>query len=247
MTIIINKVGRWGVFEHKPPSKLEAALFNRLAYLREGYQFMENPAWGWQRFYKKQKKCFPIGLLNEVEQILKQWYNYSNEKYQINYSNKLTMPKMFDNHLRDYQIEAAKQLILNAGGILSMPTGSGKTKTAIEFLKRVKCKMALIVVHTLDLKQQWNEQLQKNNLKIPRATVFTYQTLRKYPDELKKFDFVIFDECHHVSAKCIYDIAMRCDNAVVVGLSATPYRNYAPEIMKINAALGNIIYKISIL
>ena len=122
--ITINKIGRWGVFEQKPPSKLEAALFNKLAYLREGYEFMKNPAWGWQRFYKKRKKCFPWGLLSNVEAILKQWYKYNQDEYQINYSDKLFFPKAFSKDLRDYQVEAVKQLILNAGGIYFIPRKS---------------------------------------------------------------------------------------------------------------------------
>ena len=63
---------------------------------------------------------------------------------------------------------------------------------------------------------------------------------------LKGSSIVVFDECHHVSAEVIFKIAMKCGNALLVGLSATPFRNYAPETIKIIAALGEVVYKVNI-
>jgi len=56
---------------------------------------------------------------------------------------------------------------------------------------------------------------------------------------------ILSSNCHHVSASTLFKIAMKCDNAILIGLSATPYRAYKPETMKIIAALGEIVYSIS--
>jgi len=58
--LTIKKVGRYGVFSETPNKKLESALFNRLAYQKEGWYFMPNKAWSWVRFYNKKKKSFPL-------------------------------------------------------------------------------------------------------------------------------------------------------------------------------------------
>ena len=250
--ITIKKIGRFGYFTELIPSQLEAALYNRLAYRKEGYQFMKNPAWSWVRFYKRKKRIFPWGLINKVKIILEDWQKQYSDEFKIvqddgflKFNDLKLSPK-----LRPYQVDSIIELSLNHGGILAMPTGSGKTLTAIEFLKTVIFKKTLVVVHTRDLLQQWEEELVDLNSdgsgKI--VQVKTYQSLnsKKNKVDLKEYDVVIWDECHHVSANVLFKLAIKCSNAVLVGLSATPYRAYKPETMKINAALGEIVYSISI-
>ena len=240
--ILIKQKGRWGYFLDNIPKKLESALYNKLSYQREGWEFMPNPAWSWVRFYNRRLRRFPWGLKNKVIGILEQWMKYSGEGYRI-LDKEFLEHKYFNNikGLRPYQVKAVNQLFLHKGGILAMPTGSGKTKTMIEFIKLSGLGKVLVIVHTLDLKKQWNDELEKEGLKD--VCVATYQSLKKLKP---KHELVVFDECHHVSANTIYKIAMRCDNAILVGLSATPYRAYKPETLKIIAALGEIVYKISI-
>ncbi len=247
----IKKVGRWGVFTEPIPKKLKSALYNRLSYQREGYQFMPNPAWSWVRFYNRKKRCFPWGLKNAVIGILEQWQKQFGESFGFETEIGLTTVDGIGCYdkiegMRPYQVDAINALISNDGGILAMPTGSGKTRTAIEFLKKVNFNNALIVVTTIDLRNQWNDIIKEDLiLKNKIIYVMTYQSIKGDLNWLNNEGIVIFDEVHHVSAKSLYNIAMKCSNATLIGLSATPFRAYRPEIMKINAAVGDIVYQIS--
>jgi len=245
--IKIKKVGRWGVFEEEIPKKLSSALYNHLSYKRDGFEFIPNKSWGYVRFFNRKKKCFPWGLKNKVIPILKEWEKHTGKAFKFETKLKITTKdekSYYDKieGLRPYQVNAVNSLISNNGGILAMPTGSGKTRTTIEFLKKVNFDTALVIVTTLDLKNQWEQVLTKNNISIP---VVTYQSLRNYKG-FKQYDIVIFDEVHHTSCKSLYNIAIKCDNATLIGLSATPYRAYEPETLKIIAAIGEIVYSISL-
>ena len=206
--ITIKKVGRYGVFENELPKKLEAAIFNRLAYQKEGWQFMSNKAWSWVRFYNKKKRCFPWGLKNAIIDILKQWQKQTGENYNIEGDGITdigitTIDKGFYNYddiegLRPYQIDAINKLISNSGGILAMPTGSGKTLTTIEFLKKINFENGMIIVHTKDLKQQWDEELIDINSSTEKVVIVkTYQSLNSKNNtiDLSTYDIVIHDEC----------------------------------------------------
>ncbi len=114
---------------------------------------------------------------------------------------------------------------------------SGKTMMIIDFIKHIN-KSTLVVVPTLDIKKQWEEQSPEY------VDVKTYQSI-KYKKQLVGYKLVVFDESHHTASKIIYKIAQNCDDAITVGASATPYREDG-EDMKIEAAIGKIVYKISI-
>ena len=243
--LTIKKVGRYGVFSETPNKKLESAIFNRLAYQKEGWFFMPNKAWSWVRFYNKKKKYFPWGLKNNVRVILKEWERQTGESYNFEGDGITTVDKGFYNQddfkgLRPYQTDAINKLISNDGGIISAPCGSGKTRIMIEFLKKINFKKALIIVPTLFLKIQWKKQLEDIN-----ADVINYQALKDLK-VLKNYDVLIIDETHIVAANTIYNIAMSFGEGIVCGCSATPFRNYKEESMKLTAALGEIVFNISI-
>jgi superfamily II DNA or RNA helicase len=240
--IIITKQGRWAVFAEPPPKKLEAALFNRLCYKRDGWQFMPNKAWAYVRFYNHKKAKFAWGLIDRARPILEQWTKFSGEEVKIiSYNNLVFKHFTFNQKLREYQRDAIMALHLNNGGIISLPTGAGKTFTAIEFLSMTNFGKALVIVPTKDLQVQW-----ENEIKNSQIIVHTYQYLTRHLEILKNQDIVIFDEVHHVAANTLYKIALLCNDACLVGLSATPFRAYEPEGMKIEAALGKIVYQISL-
>jgi len=247
------------VFTETPPKKLESAFFNRLAYQKKGWEVAVklgrmNVAWSWIRFYEKKKKRFPWGLKNKAIEILEQFKKQYGESYKfegdgitdigITTCDGIGYYKEIKG-LRPYQVDAINKLISEDGGILAMPTGSGKTRTTIEFLKKANFGRALVVVTTVDLKNQWKEQVVNMNWNVE---VKTYQSLisKNNKIDLNAYDIVIFDECHHVSANTLFKIAMNCNRATLIGLSATPYRAYKPETMKIIAAVGEIVYSISL-
>lgn len=237
----IDKDGRYGKITPVPEGRLGLVLEKELSYTKQGAQFMSNPLWAIVKLYKIRNGRFPIGLTEKVKSIFESWIKLGNkDEYEFRYDFRDNLDpeklKLLNPDLREYQKDAILRLILNGGGIISLPTGAGKTFVAVEYIKYMNFP-TLVVVHTLDLKKQWEKQVPAN------VDVKTYQSI-KDKKILDNYKLVIMDECHHVSAKLIYNIAMFCDNAVLVGLSATPFREDG-EDMKIRAALGDIVYSIN--
>jgi superfamily II DNA or RNA helicase len=239
MNYIITKQGRWGKISPIPIGKLQNMLKAKMSYKKQGIEFMPNPIWGIVKLYKADKGLFPWGFRNLVKSIFEEWEKYSGETHTIIQDINISfLEHYYDNELRDYQKQAIEELNTNQGGIISMPCRSGKTRVACEYIKQIN-KPTMVVVTTIDLKEQWEAQVSSD------VIVRTYQGLKaKDKNLLNSLGLVIFDECHHVSAKSLYNVAMNCPNAQLVGLSATPYREDGEE-MKIEAALGKIVYKIS--
>lgn len=87
--------------------------------------------------------------------------------------------------------------------LLELATGTGKSKIAIEKIKSLRSRMGqhlLIVVPRNVHKQNWADELKKwwpkCDLKI------SYTTYVSFPKYKGTWDFVIFDECHHLSERC---------------------------------------------
>jgi superfamily II DNA or RNA helicase len=236
---IITKQGRYGQISPIPEGKLRNMLIKKMSYAKQGIEFMQNKLWGIVKLYKADKGLFPWGFRNLVISIFEEWQKYSGEISNFDYNSPsiVVSSNYQDKELREYQKDALWDLGVSGGGIVSMPCRSGKTRVACEYIKQLNVK-TMVVVTTIDLKEQWEQQVSSD------VIVRTYQGLKaKDKALLNSLGLVIFDECHHVSAKSLYNVAMNCPNAQLVGLSATPYREDGEE-MKIEAALGKIVYKI---
>lgn len=92
--------------------------------------------------------------------------------------------------------------IPNKNILLTFPTGFGKTRCAIERVKHLSKNnnTLLIVVPRNVLKVNWTEEINKwwKNCKL-NITFTTYVSFPKYKGT---WDFVIFDEAHHLSERC---------------------------------------------
>jgi superfamily II DNA or RNA helicase len=235
----IERKGNHGYITPIPQSVLAEALNRYMSYEKQGREFMPNPAWGIVKLYSVKQGKFPWGLRNIVFKIMRKWCeDGANDSYIFDAPFIEYPDFVFSDNLRYYQREAIEMLLINAGGVLCMPTGSGKTKTIIEYL-RIMNKKTCVIVPTLDIKKQWERQV--GHLSFVR--VINHQSPLAL--EIAKIsNIVVFDECHHVSAKTIYDIAMKTiSNTILIGCSATPKREDG-EDLKINAALGEIVYSI---
>lgn len=125
-----------------------------------------------------------------------------------------------------------------AGTIINVPTGMGKTVMAIWAISFLKRK-TIIFCHTSNLVIQWTERLEqyletskigyikgdKVNIKgcnIVIAMIQTVMTNKKdYKNLLKNFDFVIYDEVHHMACKVFSTIMRIIQTPYALGLSAT--------------------------
>ncbi|MFW6382827.1 MAG: DEAD/DEAH box helicase family protein, partial [Haloferacaceae archaeon] len=112
--------------------------------------------------------------------------------------------------LREYQREALSAW-REAGdrGVLELPTGSGKTVIGIAAIEALATP-TLVVVPTIDLLDQWVDELQASfecpigrlgggSQRVEAITVSTYDSAYLRADELgDRFGLVVFDEVHHL-------------------------------------------------
>lgn len=203
---------------------------------------------------------FPFGLIDKVCQILRIW----NIKYVIVDAVCSINPIPDDCHaesisLRQYQRDAINKLITNCyncSGILSLPTGAGKTQCALFYAWYLKLPF-VVLVHRVELLRQWNEEI-KDKLGIsptligagedyagnPDVIVAMVQTISKRELKLDT-GLLIIDECHITPAKLAYSVSMNINAKYRLGLSATPKRQDGAEL-KIFSCCGCIADVISV-
>lgn len=135
--------------------------------------------------------------------------------------------------------------ILNLNGknyLLELATGTGKSRIALEKIKSLHDNKAgsnlLIVVPRNTLKNNWANEVDKwwkdCNL------IISYTTYVSFPKCKGKWDFVIFDECHHLSERCreaLCDFNIECS----ILLSATVNKSLKDELIEVFDNL--ILYK----
>lgn len=145
----------------------------------------------------------------------------------------------FRGELLDFQNDAIEAISRNDFGVLSAPTGSGKTVIALAMIAKRR-QPALIVVHTRELADQWIDRAE-TFLGIPAAeigmigngkqsigekiTIALVQSLYKCAASIApKIGFLIIDECHRAPSRTFTEAVTAFDCQYQLGLSATPFR-----------------------
>lgn len=130
--------------------------------------------------------------------------------------------------------EVSKEIlkIKNNNLLITLPTGHGKSKVAIDRVKALSNNVGklLIVIPRNVLKVNWENEIKKwwKNCKL-EIQFTTYVSLPKYAGE---WDFVIFDECHHLSERCRESIpSFTIKNSIL--LSATVKKDLKWEINEV--------------
>ncbi|WP_342379475.1 DEAD/DEAH box helicase [Myxococcus stipitatus] len=141
--------------------------------------------------------------------------------------------------LRDYQSSAVDKLAKVTQGTVVIPCGGGKTRVGMGAIARLRTP-TLILVHTLDLAEQWLGEL-KDKLGLDAGligdgeerpapvTVAVIQALVRWDPAkldafLSGFGLLILDEAHHVAASTFHSVVDRCPARYRLGLTATPKR-----------------------
>ena len=185
---------------------------------------------------------FPAYMYHQIVEHLEK----SGEPYQDNAAEMLETPRLKTTfQLRDYQSSALKYWNeAGSRGIVVLPTGSGKTVLAVKAIEEQQCS-TLVVVPTLVLVDQWRQVLQQafsitigalggGKEEIEPITVSTYDSARLRARKLGNlFDFIVFDEVHHLTAPSNRRIAERYLARKRLGLTATLQKAEAPlEILE---------------
>jgi superfamily II DNA or RNA helicase len=158
-----------------------------------------------------------------------------------------------DIELRPYQQEALDRWLPEKQGVLVLPTGAGKTYVGMQAIDAVNAP-AFVVVPTLDLVDQWIDELQTFDVTIGEytgrekqlepITVSTYDSAYNHAEKLgNRFKLVIFDEVHHLAAEGYRHIAEFFASPCRMGLTAT-YEREDEKHEALTELLGGKVYEI---
>lgn len=155
---------------------------------------------------------------------------------------------------RQHQEEALAAWV-QAGqrGVISLPTGAGKTILSLFAIERI-ARSTLIVVPTIDLIHQWADVIATHLKENPGMigggcrdirdiTISTYDSAKILSEFLgNRFGLIIFDECHHLPAPGYQQIAWQSIAPFRIGLSATVERADGGE-EQLHKLIGSFCYQ----
>ena len=145
-----------------------------------------------------------------------------------------------------YELRPSQQAVyedLDDSSIINAWVSWGKTVTALAIANKLKQK-TLIVTHTLQLRSQWEKEVQKSlgvtagvlgsgrfEIDAP-FVVGNIQTLyRRIPDIQKSFGTIILDEMHHVSSPTFTRIIDASHARYKIGLTGTMERKDGKHVI----------------
>lgn len=189
---------------------------------------------------------FSTGLLIYVKMSL----DSQNIHYRV--SDIRFRPASITGHLSDFsminphewQLEAVNAVERKHRGIISAPTGTGKSLVIALIVAKLHAR-TLVVVPSLQIKEQLTESLQRvfkdmSNITVENIDSSALKTANNY-------DCLIIDEAHHVAAKTYQKLNKTAWKNIYyrVFLTATPFRNATEETMLFEGIAGQVIYELS--
>lgn len=143
------------------------------------------------------------------------------------------------------QIEAAEAARALKRGIISMPTGTGKSKVIELIISLLKVK-TLVVVPSLELKKQLWESISHTWPTITNKFITIENVDALDPNKPGDYDCVIIDEFHHSGAATYRQLNKKAWKDVYYrfGLTATPFRSRDHEQILLESVLSEVIYKL---
>ena len=138
-------------------------------------------------------------------------------------------------------------------GVVVLPTGAGKTLVAEMAIAAVG-RSTLVVVPTIDLMNQWYDELIENfdaeigligggYFEQGAITVTTYSSAFRFMERMgNRWGLLIFDECHHLPGQVYRYAAELAIAPFRLGLTATPERADEGERL-LTELIGPIVYR----
>ncbi|MEM2729649.1 MAG: DEAD/DEAH box helicase family protein [Candidatus Korarchaeum sp.] len=156
--------------------------------------------------------------------------------------------------LKPFQHDALESWLTKRKGIIVLPTGAGKTYVALRAMEVLNVP-TLVVVPTLPLLNQWKALMESlygvdvgviggGRESIEPITVITYDSAYLRTSEIgNKFEFVVFDEVHHLAAEGYIEIAEFLLAPYRMGLTATLEREDDRHRL-LFPLVGGVVYKL---
>lgn len=183
--------------------------------------------------------ALPRGCFEECKRLFKNLH--IKIKLQDKRISGISLPCQFHGTLRPEQQLAADALLKHDTGVLAATTAFGKTVLAAWMIAQ-RGVNTLILVHRQQLLDQWVEQLsiflktpiksigrlgggrKKLNGNLDVALIQSLVKKDVVDDRIATYGQLIFDECHHLSARSFELVARRAKARFILGLSATVTR-----------------------
>lgn len=156
-----------------------------------------------------------------------------------------------------HQQHALEKWLANSGrGVVSLPTGSGKTILAVLAIASLR-RPALVLVPTIDLLTQWATVLERffdapigmlggGSHDVQNLTVSTYDSAVLNIEFIgNRFGLLVADECHHLPGAEYQLGAAMAIAPFRLGLSATPEMD-EERTATLHELLGETVYSIGI-
>jgi len=223
-------------------------------------QALRKPIYNTPRYLKSYesengKLILPRGLMRRVIEIFFQ-NNLDTTYIDKRFYKEVIFPKV-TYELRTEQQKAIEQISKKDFSLCVAPPGFGKTLIGAKMIE-IRKSNTLVIVNKNMLLDQWIERfvnyfgyskkdigyLGKGKNKLNNSIdVATMQSLKNNLEIIKKYSFVIVDECHHIPALTFEKIIKQFCGKYILGLSATPNRKDGMEPL-IYQQLGSIAYEI---
>lgn len=141
-------------------------------------------------------------------------------------------------------------------GVIVLPTGSGKTRTAIAAMARARCA-TLCIAPTRVLLEQWRSEIKRfydgpvgcygdGVYEVAPITVATNESAYRRMGELgNRFQLLVVDEVHHFGANMRDEALEMAIAPSRLGLTATPVSDVVPAA-RLEELIGPIVYELAI-
>lgn len=230
----------------------------------EGHTYLgDDITWdGWVRLLRIPKTIppwFPTGLLAQVTNLLGVWqvpFQVRDQRQRPDEG----LPEPATIPLRDYQVEAVQKALDAGQGVLDMPPRSGKTRIAVDLVRRIGLPTVYIaptdgiVTQTLSVFAQY---LGKNyaihligghwqpTARVP-VVICTAATAVLLPAEFYAGrQVLLIDEFHHAAAASYKAIFSHCKHIFYrYGMTGTFFRS-GSDALAMYALLSTTIYKVT--
>lgn len=161
----------------------------------------------------------------------------------------------FNGQLKPRQQAALDTIMKHDMGVISAPTGFGKTVLGAKTIDQFKTNTLIIVPNKL-LLYQWKNELERfldtnydigllgdnNNSLTGNIDIAIINSLDNHIDSIEQYGLILVDECHR-AASLRYELTLQKLNPKrIYGFTATPIRNNGQELL-IFMQCGDIIFE----